>query len=315
MSHYLFIVNPHAGRGIGRRVGGEIFSKLARDNLHYDLVYTTEPGQARKIASETEADIVVAVGGDGTVNEVVNGIGSSRKRLAIIPAGSGNDVIKSLRIPRRLDDALDVIRKPHLRTVDTAIIECSLGDQGRGQKHSRLFLNGAGIGFDASVARRVASIRRLRGVPLYLMAVVQTLGNYNSPDVEIQVDGREEVRGDRLLVAIGNGVCAGGGFYLTPRAAMDDGLLDVCAIPALNIAGILRIIPRVLRGTHVSMEGIHYLQAKMITVRSSAGFAVHADGEVLTEDSHEVGIRVLPRSLGVLVPSINAGDRVDIHQN
>jgi YegS/Rv2252/BmrU family lipid kinase len=283
-------------------VGERLSKELLRDDFRFDLVYTREPGEAQMIASTASSDVIVAVGGDGTVNEVVNGIGDSRKTLAIIPAGSGNDVIKSLGIPRRIKEALEVLRSGVVRLVDTAVIECSLGD---GKGHTdlrRLFLNGAGMGFDASVARRVASIRRLRGTLLYLTAVFQTLKEYSSPDVSIRIDGVTQLGGNKLLVAVGNGVCAGGGFYLTPKASMHDGALDLCCIPALKVGRILGIIPRVLRGTHTTLPGVDYFQGKTFVVSSSAGFAIHADGEIIADVSHEVSFQVRPSSLGVLVP-------------
>jgi len=300
LNRFLFVVNPEAGRGLGRKTGARLERQLQRDNFRYDLVYTTQPGEACSKAREADVDVVVAVGGDGTINEVVNGIFGSSKKLAIIAAGSGNDVVKSLGVSHRLEEALQVLSKPDVRIVDTASIQCTTVGAKQENSQERIFVNGAGMGFDASVARKAATIPFLRGTLLYLVAVLRTLGNFRSPDFQIHVDGSQTLAGRKLLVAIGNGQCAGGGFYLTPRASVVDGLLDMCVVSAMGIGGILNLIPRVLKGNHLSLKDVEYVRGRAFSISSADPFSVHADGEIVAESATHVNIRVNPVSLKVL---------------
>ncbi len=169
--------------------------------------------------------------------------------IGIIPAGSGNDFIKSLRYPKRLADALDIVLAGKVRRVDAGIVTCTAAtpDESTVETHHRLFLNGVGVGFDATVAAKMRTIRYLSGTAVYLLAVLQTLGKYKAPHFTIAIDGAERV-GHNLLIAIGNGRCAGGRFYLTPDAVVDDGLLDLCVVKDVGVARILRLMPLVMVG-------------------------------------------------------------------
>jgi YegS/Rv2252/BmrU family lipid kinase len=239
---------------------------------------------------------VVSVGGDGTANEVVNGLIGTEKSMGILPAGSGNDFIKSVGIPRKLELAFAKSISNKGQVVDVGTVSC--GDSG---SPVRLFLNGVGIGFDASVAARTREIRYLRGLPLYLLAVFQTLRRYKNPTLSVDLDGLT-MSGRHLLIAVGNGVSAGGGFYLTPRASVADGALDFCLIGDASVARILRLMPLVLRGKHLSKRDIvTYLRGKKLDLRSEEPIHVHADGELVGEGVTKVRIGMDPRKLRILV--------------
>ena len=298
MTRTCFVVNPHAGKGKGRAVGKFLEQILARDKPGSDIVYTEGRGEAGRLAAESDAEIVVAVGGDGTINEMVNGIAGSGKILGIVPSGSGNDSIKSLKISPDPEKALETIRQRSILSVDLGWIEWK-GVSGGG---TRWFFNGAGIGFDAAVADRVAGIRTLRGTLLYMAAVLLALREFRPPDLRVSVDGAERLRQPMLLVAIGNGPCAGGGFFLTPGARVDDGVLDVCAITAMPAWQILRLIPKVMRAAHGGTPGIMLTSGKGVTVSSGKAFPVHTDGEVVCTDAESVSIRIHPASIRVIVP-------------
>jgi YegS/Rv2252/BmrU family lipid kinase len=300
LKKYSFIVNPHARHG----KGGRLLERLAREvkarRLNAEIVTTEHPGHATELAHTTNADIIVAVGGDGTINEVANGMIGTSKILGIVPNGSGNDLIKSVGIAAGdMPQALDCILNNKVQAIDCATVSCS-PDSSQGNSPKRYFVNGVGIGFDAAVAERTRQIKFLGGTALYMLAVFQTLGKYSAPTFTIEIDAiRTESR--NLLIAIGNGRCAGGGFYLTPKAKVDDGMLDVCMIENISVPNILRIMPKVMHGKHETSKHVAMQRGKQITVRASAPFFVHADGEVVGRNVTGVDVCIHEQALQVIV--------------
>ncbi|MEK9135729.1 MAG: YegS/Rv2252/BmrU family lipid kinase, partial [Bacteroidota bacterium] len=218
MRKYTFILNPSAGKGAARKLRSKLFDAIRSRTSDFEFHETNQPGDATEIARQTASPIVVAIGGDGTVHEVANGIIGSEKVLGIVPVGSGNDFIKSIGVPREILSSLSCIFRHQTRIVDAGRVEVRANRSGLGGNSSvSHFVNGVGIGFDAAVAEKTRRINYASGTLLYLIAVLQTLGKYKSPDFTISIDGRQ-VRSRNLLIAVGNGVCAGGGFYLTPDA-------------------------------------------------------------------------------------------------
>lgn len=294
MPKFTFIINPAAGKGKGRKLMYTLEREIMRRRLHAEIVYTERHGHAQELAQASSADVIVAVGGDGTINEVVNGIIGTEKTLGIIPNGSGNDLVKSLGTPADMSSALDVLVTGYKISIDAARVLCS------GNSTTRYFVNGVGIGFDAAVAERTTSMKYLSGFFLYLVAVLQTLGKYESPQFSIRLD-TGAMEGKKLLIAIGNGRCAGGGFYLTPDADVADGVLDVCLIDDISILSILRVMPRVMKGTHRTFPGVQFTRATWIEVLGSAPFVVHADGEIVGKNTTDVKVHILPAILNVMV--------------
>ncbi len=295
-----FVLNPEAGKGTGRKAEAALTRLLSGIQKTYTIVRTERAGHATDIARVSDSPVVVAVGGDGTINEVANGLIGSEKALGIIPTGSGNDFIKSIGISRSLEQALELIIKGRTRLIDAGRVQTALEVDGRLQyAPARYFVNGVGVGFDASVARRVSEIKRLRGTLLYLAAVLQTLGSYKPPEFRGRIDGKTW-QARQLLVAAGNGRCAGGGFYLTPEAKVDDGLLDVCVIDQVSIPKILRLIPTVLGGKAVKDEHVNYYKTRELELHSSEKFNVHADGENVGREVQGVRVEVVPASLRVI---------------
>jgi len=297
------ILNPSAGQGTAGDLVSFLSQAFQRHNVRYHLTLTSAPGHATELARSATGPVVVAVGGDGTINEVVNGLAGSEKHLGIIPAGSGNDFIKSVNIPSNPRDALEhLVNRGRPMSVDVGTVEChenwpSL--EGGIPSSIRCFVNGVGIGFDAEVAAKTREIRFLKGFPLYLLAVLKTLGRYRSPEFEIRIDGYQE-RGRKLLVAVGNGRCAGGGFYLTPDAKVDDGVLDVCLVEDIPVRKILMLMPRVMRGKHKGVRYVNFQRGKEITLTSQDRFYVHADGEIVGRNVQRVQIKMLERKLSVI---------------
>lgn len=299
MSEYLFIVNPAAGQGSGRKAAERLSELLRQHAVVHTMVLTQRPGHAKELAQSANRRFVVAVGGDGTINEVSNALHNTDRVLGVIPTGSGNDFIKSAGIPNRIEDALDLILRGRIRRIDAGRV--CVGEPTNGSIQyapARLFVNGVGVGFDAAVAYRTTQIRYLRGTALYLLAVLQTLGKFHPPHFKARVDGMSW-DGRHLLIATGNGKCAGGGFYLTPAAEVDDGFLDVCAIGDVSVMKVLRLIPSVMKRKQIQDKQVKYLRAKMIELSSSDLFAVHADGEIVGQEVQEVKIEVLPGAIQI----------------
>ncbi|HEX2093923.1 MAG TPA: hypothetical protein VHG28_16080, partial [Longimicrobiaceae bacterium] len=169
-----------------------------------------------------------------------------------------------------------------------------------GRVGDRYFINGVGIGLDARVGIEAARVRRLRGTAIYLWALARVLPGFRPPQIRVELDG--EVVADRplTLVTAANGGCHGGGFWICPGARIDDGALDVCVADAFGTLGILDLLPRVMRGTHVGRPGVHMLHGRRLRVTSPGPLPVHADGEIVAEATHELEIEVLPGRLTML---------------
>jgi YegS/Rv2252/BmrU family lipid kinase len=284
-----------AGKGTAGRQRDAILDAIKSHTSDYIWEETNAPGDATQIARASASEVVIAVGGDGTIHEVANGLAGSAKALGIVPVGSGNDFIKNLGIPRDVRSAIALLlsgRPGQFVDLGHVVVDGRKSD-------GSYFVNGMGVGFDAEVAVRTQSIPYLSGTALYLAAVLQTLGKYRAPDFAITIDGVKSTS-RRLLIAVGNGVCAGGGFYLTPDARIDDGKLDVCSIREKTVPSILRLMPSVMRGQHRSIPGVTLTSGEAILIEASKPVAVHADGEILGKAVRRLEIVVKAKALRVL---------------
>jgi diacylglycerol kinase (ATP) len=294
---YFIIHNPTAGRGRAARTWRRIEPVLREAGVRYEVATTGAPHHAEALAERAARagwDAVVAVGGDGTVQQVASGLvraagDEPSLPLGIIGVGSGNDFIKLLDLPlQQPERAARRLLAATPRRVDI------------GRMNGRFFTNGVGIGFDAQVAARAARIRWLRGIPLYGAALLQMLPTLRAPRIRLELDG--EVVADRqlTLVTVGNGACHGGGFWICPDARPDDGLFDVCIAEALSVPRLLHVIPHVMRGTHVRFPEVRILRAKRVRVSSPDPLPMHADGEVFGDTLREIEMEILAGRLTVL---------------
>jgi len=254
------------------------------------------------MASCSSSPIIVAVGGDGTIHEVANGIMGTEKVLGVIPIGSGNDFIKAIGVPKGLQQSISILFLQKVKRIDVGSVRVRRTDGGVLEDNSSVsfFVNGLGIGFDAAVAERTLHISYASGLLLYLIAVLQTLGRYTSPEFSFSIDGRTTTSRN-LLIAVGNGTCAGGGFYLTPEAKVDDGLLDLCFIDDVSSLGILKIMPSVMKGKHKTLSSVRFERGRKITIAANGPISVHSDGEILGTDITGLEISVVPKALSVIV--------------
>lgn len=265
----------------------ESYATALRGNV--DLLWTQGPGHAIELARSATAtqDVICVVGGDGTVSEVVNGLMPRPIPIVVIPTGSGNDFASLVDCPRSAEELVSVLDAGVGLRLD--VIDCG----------GRYCANSIGIGFEAMVTYHSLGIKRLRGLPLYLTAVVRALAAYESYPFTLRVDDAT-VEGDFLLVSAGNGVRSGGGFYLNPGAYPDDGLIDVCVARRMSRARMLSILPSAIRGAHVGKPGIETYRGTTVSVQSTRPFPLHIDGEYLGRRETPLSLRVVSKCLPVL---------------
>ncbi len=287
---YMLIANPGAGRGTALSFALRAARLFKAKGCVLDLELTRGPGDAARIARETvrDHDVIIAVGGDGTVNELLPGIVFSGKPLAVIPAGSGNDFIKALGVPNRLEAAVDIALAGKVRTIDAGMI------------NGRYFVNGVGIGFDAAVNKASYAVDRgKRGLSLYLRALVRTLGKFRPVPMTVTMNGND-LNQDVFLLSIGNGTTVGGGFKLTPRAVLNDGLLDVLLVKPIGLMPLLWHLPKVFLGTIDRVERYALpARTERLLVVTDPAVPAHIDGEVYEADGR-FEISVVPHAVSVI---------------
>jgi diacylglycerol kinase (ATP) len=287
------ILNPAAGRGQGRKRLAELQALLEREGVGRDwqIVETDAPGQATGIArqrAEAGAPIVAAAGGDGTLNEVVNGLVGTGAQLGLLPLGTGNDFARCLGIGTDLSFAVSTLVRGVARPVDL------------GQARGRWFLNIAGCGFDAIVAERVnRGFRSLHGTGAYLAAVAQSLIALRPAEMRLTLDG-EALSVRALMCSVANSTSYGGGMLIAPNAQLDDGLFDICLLREAGRIEFLRAFPRVFKGTHITHPKVTMLRAKVVGVESDPPLPILIDGDVI--GTTPVTFTLTPAAIHVLAP-------------
>jgi YegS/Rv2252/BmrU family lipid kinase len=278
----LFIVNPAAGAGRAGKLWARIWQDRAAGEFAPSTIVTTRPGEAISIAQEAASkyDRVIAVGGDGTVSEVAEGllrVGGHQCALGIIPVGTGNDLAGTMGI-RRLRDAIEVLAEVHSRVIDVIEVHCVANDQPL-HRHALSF---AGVGIIGPVLRNTTRrAKRLLGrVGAYRFGLLQALWQYRSPHMNIVCD--EVVSKNRcLFLGVSNGETAGGGMRIAPGARMDDGLLNVNLVGAVTRWEALKQLRKLSQGRHTSHPQVRYCTATTITIESDPVSDVAADGEII----------------------------------
>ncbi|MEW6095017.1 MAG: diacylglycerol kinase family protein [bacterium] len=287
------ILNPFAGK---KRLDKEIETIrkiLTSEKLDFELAFTQKPKDGIYLAQkavEEGFNLIVAVGGDGTINEVVNGIIDFEEViLGIIPIGLGNDFAWMIGLgPKDIEKACKTLSNGTVKKIDVGVV------------NNRYFVNGVGIGFDAQVAKeRLKYKGMLSGLGLYLYAVMKTLFKYKSIQANIKLDDKE-ININLLLIAIGVGKRCGGGFLLTPEAELDDGLFDVCVIQQIGKLKALCSLPKTLKGIHTTMPEVNMYRAKQIIVNLPVPLTGHVDGEIIEGNTYQIGL--LPKKLKVMYP-------------
>jgi diacylglycerol kinase (ATP) len=302
--NYKVIVNPISGRGRGADSVSQIEALLNTHGLDFEIVSTKRPWEAAELAQEAAAEgfaVVVAAGGDGTANEVLNGLMAAKGAGADIPAmgvlsvGRGNDFAFSMGIPTDLEAGCHTLASDHRRVIDVGWVRGGLFPQGR------YFGNGVGIGFDAVVGFEALKLKHLHGFPSYLVAALKTIFLYfQAPQVQIAFDD-EVLELPALMVSIMNGRRMGGGFMMAPEGRSDDGLMDVCIARQVSRPQIFALIARFMQGTQDEHPAIQRVLTRELQVTAlQRVLPAHADGETLCTDGTELSLELLPRQIELI---------------
>ena len=292
------ILNPVANHGRSLQSAADLRPLMIGHNA--DWSGTEYPGHAIELARHAGKQgysLVVAVGGDGTVHEVVNGLmqvpAGKRPALGIVPLGSGNDFAHILGIPADPTKALlsSISGPPH--PLDVA----SVCDENNRLEY---FNNTIGIGFDAVVNIHTRKITRIHGFLMYFIALIRTIfRNFDAFDLHVETD-QETWDLNTLMLALGNGPREGGGFLVTPEAKYDDGILNYVTIRKISRLMMLRLVPEVMRGTHGRFKAVRMGTCRKMAVTSKQSLYVHCDGEVYSgfgTDIRSLTIEILPNAI------------------
>lgn len=296
------IVNPVAGAYSTRRKWRVISGLLKRIGLSFDFEYTEGVGHAIELARAAASDgyrCLVAVGGDGTVNEVANGIlystNAPSTALGVVSTGTGSDFARSAGIPRDYATACSALTSSRRLPIDVGVVEY----QREGQTLQRFFVNAAGAGFDAAVVKETERFPKFFGGTIpYVAGLLRTLFSYKNKPVEVRV-GDEVESGRVLSVVVANGGYLGGGMHIVPEAELGDSLLDVAIIGDMGKLELLKELPKVYKGTHVNHPKFKMKKATRITVESTEPMLVYADGELLGECP--ASFWLMPAALSIVV--------------
>ena len=296
----VFLVNPAAENGAAGRRWPELAHEAASLGLQGDTRFSERPGHLTELAREAaaDADLLVAVGGDGTVNEVVNGIAGLDVELALIPRGTGGDFVRTFGIPRKLDRAVEVALRGRTRAID-------LG-RGRyrswaGEDEDSYFANIASAGMSGAIAKRTnETSKALGGKVSYAWATVAVFSRWRSDEVRVRVDGTEQA-GRMHDVIVANGRYLGGGMKMVPEAEPDDGLLDVLLIGDLTKRDLLLTMPKTYRGKHLPHPKATLLRGTTVEIDAPEPLPVELDGE--QPGTTPVCFEIVPRALRLRVPA------------
>ncbi len=302
MSHARLIVNPIAGAGRTAKKWPQIMSLLKSIGLRFEHDLTEAPGHAielAKSAAKKGYKLVVSVGGDGTINEIVNGLYDAGSigdvMLGIISTGTGSDYIRTLGIPRHHKEACQCLVNPRKLLVDLGVAEYV----SNGQIVKRLFVNFAGLGFDAEVVKATTQrFKALGTMPSYLMGLLTTFLFYKNREVSLKLDGETDDR-KVCTILMSNGKYGGGSMLVAPNADPTDGFLDVLIINDLSKPDLLWSLPRVYKGTHLTHPKVTVKRAREIDIQTRQQMSLQADGELLGETPAR--FYVLPAALNVVI--------------
>lgn len=275
---HIFIVNPISGKGKTLKAVDRIKKVCEEENLDYEIYFTEYPKDATKIARKYRftKNTIYSVGGDGTLNEVLNGIVGTKNLLGVIPAGSGNDFYKTLS---KIDEEYPVIDI--------------------GKVNDRYFINIISIGIDAEVANNV-SLMKKRKVPtnqIYNASLIYTFFKYKYKDIELSIDEKEQKKGKCTILTICNGQVYGGGYKIAPSAKLTDGYFDVYYVEKVNKPQLPSLINMLKQGIHEKHNKVHKSQATKIKFKCDKELVCNIDGEIMT--AKKFNVKIIPNAITI----------------
>jgi YegS/Rv2252/BmrU family lipid kinase len=297
----VFLVNPASAGGSTGRRWPEIAHRAAARGLVGDALISQEPGDLARLAEEAVRDgarLAVVVGGDGSVNEVVNGIAEAESvELAVIPRGTGWDFVRTFDIPRDLDGAIDVALEGDLREIDLGVASFRTW---AGEDARAYFANVASGGISGAIAKRAnESSKALGGRISYYWSTFAVFFGWQTGEVTVAVDG--DVRHGRMIdVMIANGRFLGGGMMMCPEAEPDDGLFDVLLIGDVTKRDLLFVLPKTYKGKHLPHPRLEALRGQVVTLDAPEPLPIELDGE--QPGTTPARFEVIPKALRLRVP-------------
>ncbi len=290
---WVFIINPVAGNGYALSLVNKIEEMISKHNLEAELVFTAKKGHATTL-SKQYADkgfkYIIGVGGDGTINEIAAPLIHNKNIITgLIAGGTGNDFIQITGFPARFEEKdWEMFFKLNTMPMDV------------GQCNGKIFLNGMGLGFDAQVAAEnytePGEVKR-GGKNKYIWHILKTLLFFKEKRMTVISEGKKSET-DCFINTIAIGRRFAGGFFLTPEAVANDGLLDVCSIKRLSLPQRLKILPKVPKGTHINDEKVNYYRTEKLSLEFPAEVPFHVDGELYFAQHFDVC--VLPGTLNII---------------
>lgn len=293
------IVNPYAGRWNARDKIPQVKAALDRVGMQHRLAVTQRPGEGIEIAQAAALagfSPVVAVGGDSTCNEVINGLVAAAGEeatvpMGIFPLGTANDLAFGLELPNEIEKAAEIIAQGHSRRIDA------------GRVNGRYFANNSAVGLEPVITLENERLVRIKGVVRYLLAAFICILRRPAWEMELEWDDGQ-YQGPTQLVSVGNTRRTGGVFFMTPKAIIDDGLLDFVFAPVMPRLKLLRLLPSTFDGSHIKDPAVSYRSSSSLKIHCRPGTPIQADGEVIEHDTSEIRYDILSGKLTVIVQEI-----------
>lgn len=290
---YLFIINQNASTGKIKKIIPSLLELIKSKKFIFDYHLTQSLDEVPEIIKKSdEFDVIVSVGGDGTLNGILNCLINSDKIIGVVPLGTGNDFPIMINVTKNIDNALETIINGKVKEIDVGYLVT--------EKYRKYFINAVGVGFDAKVGYTKNEIRFIDGgLSKYILSLFSSLITYKTPQIKIELDESHKFEKKCFLITVGNGKRTGGGFLLTPDAEIDDGLFDVCIIDEVSRLKVTKEFTKVLKGLHTSMPEVAIYRTNRVLIQSSEELYLHYDGETpgLVKN---IQISLIPKKMKIL---------------
>ncbi|MEA2097328.1 MAG: YegS/Rv2252/BmrU family lipid kinase [Candidatus Cloacimonadota bacterium] len=305
IKHFTVIFNPTAGKGNAEKKLPIIKQFFEDNSLNYDILTTENIGHAIVLAEEScknPQTAIIAAGGDGTINEVINGLMLAKSNdpklspvFGVLAIGRGNDFAFGAGVPAILEDCLNALIKGNIQPIDVGLIIG--GDYPAG----RYFGNGIGVGFDTIVGLEAAKMKHIHGASGYMIGALKTIITYPAaPEIEMYINGKKGIY-TPALVSIMNGRRMGGTFFMAPNGKNNDGLLNLCMTQQGTRRKLLQTMFHYTKGTQGKLDNTKTALISSITLKALKGeMAVHADGETICEKGKLLEISCIPNALNII---------------